>query len=101
MKPQKHVIIIVRTDVAPEMEEEFNRWYDQEHVPNLLAVPGVISAKRAINTEAGLKYIAIYEHEHIDVQRSEAYVKAVDTEWTRKVRPYIVKMERNVYEVMG
>ena len=29
MKPEKHVIVIVRIDVAPEMEEEFNHWYDQ------------------------------------------------------------------------
>jgi hypothetical protein len=50
MKPEKHVILIVRIDVAPQMEEEFNRWYDQEHVPNILAVPGVIFGKRAINT---------------------------------------------------
>ena len=22
------------------MEEEFNRWYDEEHIPRLLKVPG-------------------------------------------------------------
>ena len=100
MKREKHVIVIVRTDILPEMEEEFNRWYDQEHVPSLLAVPGVLSAKRAVNTGAGLKYIAIYEHEHINVQHSEAYRKAVDTEWSRRIRPHM-KMERDVYEVLG
>ena len=70
-------------------------------MPNLLAVPVVVSAKRALNTGDGPKYIAIYEHEHINIQHTEAYRKAVDTEWTRKVRPHILKMERDVYEVMG
>ena len=100
MKPEKHVIVIVRIDVAPEMEEEFNRWYDEEHVPNLLAVPGVISGKRAVNTGDGPKYIAIYEHENINVRQTEAYRKAVNTEWTRKIDPYL-KMQRDVYEVIG
>ncbi len=31
MNSGKHILLIVRTDVAPEMEEEFNRWYDEEH----------------------------------------------------------------------
>jgi hypothetical protein len=100
MEPEKHAIVIVRIDVAPEMEEEFNRWYDQEHVPNLLAVPGVISGKRATNTGDGPRYIAIYEHENINIQYTEAYRKAVDTEWTRKIRPYLQKVKRDVYEVI-
>ena len=100
MKTEKHVIVTVRIDVAVEMEEELNRWYDQEHLPNLLAVPGVLSGKRAINTGDGIKYIAIYEHENINVQHSEAYHKAVQTEWTKKISPHFLKLERDVYEVI-
>ncbi|MCZ6872079.1 MAG: hypothetical protein O7G88_00905, partial [bacterium] len=33
-------------DVAPEKEALFNEIYDQEHVPTLLKVPGVISVTR-------------------------------------------------------
>ncbi|RPJ10984.1 MAG: hypothetical protein EHM36_02355, partial [Deltaproteobacteria bacterium] len=84
MGTQPHLLLIVKTDVSPEMEEEFNRWYDQEHIPRLLEVPGVISARRGINTGAGPKYIAVYEHESPNVQETDKYKKAVDTEWTRK-----------------
>ena len=100
MKSKKHIFLIVRIDVVPEMEEEFNRWYDQEHIPNLLAVPGVIWAKRGINTGKGPQYIAVYEHENIDIQHTEAYRKAVETEWTRRLRPHLLKMEREVYELL-
>jgi len=100
MKSKKHIFLIVRIDVVPEMEEEFNRWYDQEHIANLLAVPGVIWAKRGINAGKGPKYIAVYEHENIDVQHTEAYRKAVETEWTRRLRPHLLKMEREVYELL-
>jgi vacuolar-type H+-ATPase subunit F/Vma7 len=37
----KHILLIVRTDVVPEMEEEYKRWYKEEHIPVLLRVPGV------------------------------------------------------------
>jgi len=100
MNSQKHVLVIVRIDVKPEMEEEFNRWYDQEHIPNLLTVPGIIWAKRGINTGKGPKYIAVYEHENIDVQRTEAFRKAVNTDWTQKLSPHFLKMEREVYELL-
>ena len=85
MESKKHILLIVRIDVEPEMEEEFNRWYNEEHIPTLLKVPGVLWGKRAINTGPGPKYIAVYEHENIEVQRSEAYQKAAQTEWTRRI----------------
>lgn len=100
MESEKHVIVIVRIDVKAEMEEEFNQWYDEEHIPNLLKVPGLIRAKRGINTGDGPKYIAVYEHENINVQHSDAYKEAVFTEWTQKLKPHFLKMEREVYELL-
>ena len=44
---KEKVWLIVQTDVDPEDEEEFNEWYDTEHIPMFLKVPGVLSAKRA------------------------------------------------------
>jgi hypothetical protein len=37
---------MVSMDVLPEKEDLFNEVYDQEHVPNLLEVLGVLSAVR-------------------------------------------------------
>ena len=39
-------VLMVSMDVLPEKEELFNEIYDQEHVPNLLEVQGVLSAVR-------------------------------------------------------
>jgi hypothetical protein len=33
-------LLAVWADVDPEVEAEFNEWYDKEHVPERLAVPG-------------------------------------------------------------
>jgi hypothetical protein len=100
VESKHHILLIVRIDVEPQMEEEFNRWYDQEHVPNLLKVPGVISAARGVNTGPGPKYIALYEHENIEVQHTAAYNEAVHTEWTGRIAPHFVKVERDVYELL-
>ena len=39
--------------IAPEREAEFNRWYNEEHVPERLAIPGFRKARRfkAIGSE--------------------------------------------------
>jgi len=100
MESKKHILVFVRTDIEPEMEKDFNRWYEEEHIPRLLNVPGVLSAKRGVNTGKGQKYVAVYEHENIDVQHSKAYREAVETEWTSRVRPHMRNFTREVYEIL-
>ena len=39
-------VFIASMDVAPEMEDLFNEVYDQEHIPSLLEVPGVLAVSR-------------------------------------------------------
>ena len=35
-------LLLNAMNVAPELEAEFNEWYDKEHIPALAAVPGVL-----------------------------------------------------------
>ena len=53
-------------DLEPEHEEEFNRWYDDEHLPERLEIPGYVSARR-FKLESGddgmLKYMCLWELE--------------------------------------
>lgn len=100
MSEQKRIILIVRTDVTPEMEGEFNRWYNEEHIPLLLKVPGVLSATRGINTGGGQKYIAVYVHENVEVQKSTAYQKVVDTDWTKRIRPHLRNFTREIFNII-
>jgi hypothetical protein len=43
-----------------EVEMAFNAWYDNEHVPALARVPGVLCARRFRTTGSGPKYVALY-----------------------------------------
>ena len=54
-------LLLVGMTPALGVETAFNAWYDNEHVPALGRVPGVLSARRFRNTAAGNpKYVALY-----------------------------------------
>ncbi len=95
-------IYIVRMDVEPDKEADFNRIYDNEHIPGLLKVPGVISAARYKTSVEGVpKYLAIYELESPDIPDSEAFKNAANTgEWPDKVRPYTLNRSFVIYKLI-
>jgi hypothetical protein len=70
-------LLMVWADIAAEHEAEFNRWYDEEHIPQLLQVPGFLSAGRYVALKGGPKYLALYELEDHNVLRSAAYLDHV------------------------
>jgi hypothetical protein len=72
-------------NVAPEAEDDFNAWYDEEHLPALSAVPGTLAARRYKSPEGSHRYVAIYHLESPEVTRSDAWAKAVDTPWSARV----------------
>lgn len=86
-------IYVVQMDIPPALEDEFNRIYDQEHIPNLLKVPGVHGCTR-FKLRMGrppdtAKYLAIYELDGPDVRMSSAWDAASDSgEWMTRIRPF-------------
>lgn len=67
-------VIAVLTNPAKGREAEFNDWYDNQHIPDVLAIPGVLSARRyelahAQRMEAPWPYgyFAFYEVETDDL----------------------------------
>ena len=87
-------------DIDPEHEEDFNRWYDEEHVPERKAIPGFLTARRYKSVEGGPKYLAIYEMDNPEVLDSEAYRYVSEegrSEWTERVVGRAKNYVRNVY----
>ncbi len=110
MKEKARTVLIVRLDVDPEVEEEFNQWYDTEHIPMFLKVAGVLSARRAVlsHTEVsgfpisreGPKYITIYEYTDASVMDHKAYVDVLKTEWAKKLEPHIKNFSLTLYDLL-
>jgi hypothetical protein len=56
-------LFVVRASVTKEKEAAFNKWYDEEHVPQVLQYNGAVSARRykQILGEDKHQYMAVYE----------------------------------------
>jgi len=92
-------LLLVMMDIDPEHEEEFNRWYNEEHVPERLSIPGFLTGRRFLAIEGSPKYLALYELESPEVLESEEYKHFLTkgrSEWTERIRQHF-KMTRNVY----
>jgi hypothetical protein len=57
------VLFTVKATIPKEQEEAFNRWYNEEHCPQVLRYPGAVSARRyrTILAEDRYQYMAVYE----------------------------------------
>lgn len=58
--------ILAMTNCMPGQDAEFNRWYDERHLHDVLAVPGVVSAQRfktsdGFDSPLSYRYITLYE----------------------------------------
>lgn len=66
-------MLFSQMEPSPEIEAEFNDWYEAEHIPVRLALPGFSRAVRYIEREKERKYLAIYEIGDIAVLESPGY----------------------------
>jgi hypothetical protein len=115
MPGEARYLFIVSMDVAPDKEALFNEVYDQEHVPNLLEVPGVLRVTRARSEDfamtiggerkevpaASPRYVAIYELADAEVLASAAWAKAVEAgRWPGEVRPFTTNRRHSLAKVI-
>jgi hypothetical protein len=67
-------ILIAAMDFSDAPEDEFHDWYDLEHVPERLRVPGFLNADRWIGTTNPKISVATYDLDTFGVLHSPAYL---------------------------
>jgi hypothetical protein len=91
-------LLLTMTEPPPAMEEEFNAWYDGEHLPERLAIPGFRSARRWVaDARPGEgKYLATYELASAAVLSSPQYLRFYEspTPWTKRCLGNLVVFKR-------
>jgi len=94
-------ILAVCNDVDPAHEDEFNRWYQRQHVPERLGVPGFLDARRYVAIEGGPKYCAFYRLADARALTDPVYRErlAHPTGWTRRTMPWFREMVRSICTV--
>lgn len=95
-------LYLVQMDIPAALEADFNRIYNDQHIPAILAVPGVVSCKRyrlERSDVAGVpRYLAAYEVASPDIPGSPAWAAASDTgDWATMIRPHVTGRIRSCF----
>ena len=95
-------LLMVWVDIPKEHESEFNNWYNEEHLPEITSIPGVLNAARYEAVKSGPKHLACYELESPAVVSSSAWTDRKPSEWAEKIGPRIIGTNfiNNVYEMV-
>jgi hypothetical protein len=103
--PMQHIgttILVVMMDVEEGHEAEFDRWYNEEHLPERMEIPGYVSARRFKLEEGNgvLKYLCIWELEDASPLESEMYkMQRARPSWIREEsNKYITQRARGLYK---
>jgi hypothetical protein len=69
---------VVTVDIEPRHAEAFSRWYNEVHVPEILACPGWVANRRYECLDGEPRFLAVYELEDADRPfRSPEWASAV------------------------
>jgi hypothetical protein len=97
-----------------DYEDDFNRWYNEDHLPAVTSADGVLHGRRFIEVEGDastvqpsrpLRYLALYELADASVASSPAFVAAGQpTDWRRRLGDHLqshVQVYRQVARLAG
>ncbi len=97
-------LIAVWLHVDRAHEEEFNDWYELEHLPQVVNLPGFICARRYRAEDASIpKFLAWYETEDAGVETAAPFQNLVTnpTGWSQRMRRlYGENRMRNNYRLV-
>ncbi len=85
---QQKGFLLAMMEPPPALEEEFNAWYDTEHLAERLAVPGFETAVRFVCLAGWPRYLAFYDLASPEVTQTPAYLRVAgenSSPWTKRV----------------
>jgi hypothetical protein len=90
-------ILIAAMDFSTVAADEFHDWYDLEHIPERLRVPGFLSAQRWIGADDAKQSLATYDLDSVGVLQGAAY-RAIGGEnlspWSKRVTAKVKRLLR-------
>ena len=97
-KPTKsNAVLVVSVEVDPADAEELDRWYEEEHGPERLAMPGFVSLRRFQSSENSSRFLAIYELAYPDAATSPEYMSQIQSQWTLDLMARWKAWDRHVW----
>ncbi len=83
-----HAMIAVWMNVAKEHDQEFNDWYETEHLAEVVAIDGILSGRRYCNPDGELRYLVLYEAIENTIESGAGFQAMLTkpTPWTVRIR---------------
>ncbi len=101
---EANALMMAMMEPPAGMEDEFNDWYDTEHLPERNAVPGFLAGHRWRCLHGHPKWLATYFLRDVGVLHEPAYVKVGydnASPWTKRVTSRTIGRLRVVGERIG
>jgi hypothetical protein len=91
-------MLVTFTEVAASLEDEFNEWYNREHIDERVNMPGFHRARRYIAADSAtlVKYFATYETDTAEDLSAPAYMEllADQSDWSKKIMSQFSHFDR-------
>ncbi|KDR80479.1 hypothetical protein GALMADRAFT_208556 [Galerina marginata CBS 339.88] len=98
--PTKYVFVVNNT-VPPEVEDEYNRWYDEEHIPDVAKVPGwhrarrfklvgqpaELTGKKDPSIKEEYNYLCLHYFDRDDYRTLPEFIASIQTPAMKKIGP--------------
>ncbi|MEO8457805.1 MAG: hypothetical protein ABI559_08340 [Chloroflexota bacterium] len=92
-------MLVVRANIEDTMMADFLTWYEAEHLPHVMAIPGIVKAWRTNCRRRGINWTALYEiSDEASVQAVIGSTEAdkARRDWERWL-PYVADLSVEVY----
>ena len=64
----KGILLVQSRPSSPNAVDDYHRWYDETHIPEILAVDGFVSARRLEGPDGD--FFTVYEVDDVDAARA-------------------------------
>lgn len=95
-------VLSIWNDIDPEIEAEYEAWYQRDHLRDRVGTPGFKSCRRYERILGdGRRYFTFSDIESVDVIKADTYAERLrnPTEWTRRIMPHFRNLIRVVADV--
>jgi len=91
-------MLMTFTETPVGVEEDFNEWYNREHIDERVWMPGFHRARRYVDADgdARIKYFATYETDKVEDLADPDYMELLkdQSDWSKRVMATFSKFER-------
>jgi len=96
--------LVVRASIEPSVMDEFVQWYESEHLPRVMEIPGIVRAFRSnCGRRAVVNWTALYEladDASVQTAFTSSEANRARQDWERWL-PHVSELSVEVYASLG